>query len=152
MQLQVVDTPGSAESLDVAGTYAYVADATGGLRVIDVSDPANPQEVGNNNGFRNALRVGVSEGYAYVANSDDLRVVDVSDPTNPVEVGYAPGGAQGVSVHFNTNQLPCFSLWKNTADPADGCVTGLEPGSSTSVIEKQLRILPSTRGLRYFSF
>ncbi len=37
---------------------------------------------------------------------------------------------RGVSVHANTNQLPCFSLWKNTAAEQDGYVTGLEPGTN----------------------
>jgi galactose mutarotase-like enzyme len=36
----------------------------------------------------------------------------------------------GVSLHFNTKQLPCFSLWKNTAAHEDGYVTGIEPGTN----------------------
>jgi len=36
-------------------------------------------------------------------------------------------GNQGVSVKFNKNQLPCFTLWKNRQAAADGYVTGLEP-------------------------
>jgi hypothetical protein len=39
-------------------------------------------------------------------------------------------GTQGVSLYYNTKQLPCFSLWKNTTSAADGCVTGLEPGTN----------------------
>ena len=39
-------------------------------------------------------------------------------------------GTQGVSLVYNTQQLPCFSLWKNTTSEADGCVTGLEPGTN----------------------
>jgi galactose mutarotase-like enzyme len=35
---------------------------------------------------------------------------------------------QGVSLKFNRNQLPCFTLWKNRQAEADGYVTGLEPG------------------------
>ena len=27
-------------------------------------------------------------------------------------------------------ELPCFTLWKNTAAEADGYVTGLEPGTN----------------------
>ncbi len=34
---------------------------------------------------------------------------------------------RGVSLKFNRNQLPCFSLWKNRQAEADGYVTGLEP-------------------------
>lgn len=33
----------------------------------------------------------------------------------------------GVSLTFNKNQLPCFSLWKNSLSQVDGYVTGLEP-------------------------
>lgn len=39
-------------------------------------------------------------------------------------------GTLGTSIHFNTQQLPCFSLWKDTAAGADGYVTGLEPGTN----------------------
>ncbi|REJ70474.1 MAG: DUF4432 family protein [Planctomycetota bacterium] len=38
--------------------------------------------------------------------------------------------AIGASLHFNTRQLPCFSLWKNTQAVVDGYVTGLEPGTN----------------------
>lgn len=37
-------------------------------------------------------------------------------------------GNRGVSLKFNRNQLPCFTLWKNRQAAADGYVTGLEPG------------------------
>ena len=30
---------------------------------------------------------------------------------------------------FALEQLPCFTLWKNTGALADGYVTGLEPGT-----------------------
>lgn len=36
-------------------------------------------------------------------------------------------GDQGVSLKFNKNQLPYFTLWKNRQAAADGYVTGLEP-------------------------
>ncbi|RIK78239.1 MAG: DUF4432 domain-containing protein [Planctomycetota bacterium] len=39
-------------------------------------------------------------------------------------------GSLGASVHCNVQQLPCFSLWKNTAAADDGYVTGLEPGTN----------------------
>jgi hypothetical protein len=37
---------------------------------------------------------------------------------------------RGVSLAFNTQQLPWFTLWKNTTGSADGYVTGLEPGTN----------------------
>jgi hypothetical protein len=39
-----------------------------------------------------------------------------------------PDGRQGVSLQFNVHELPCFTLWKSQLAPADGYVTGLEPG------------------------
>ena len=36
-------------------------------------------------------------------------------------------GDQGVSLKFNREELPCFTLWKNRQAEADGYVTGLEP-------------------------
>lgn len=41
-----------------------------------------------------------------------------------------PQAAHGVSVHFNTQQLPCFTLWKNPTAEADGYATGLEPATN----------------------
>ncbi|MCI0358519.1 MAG: aldose 1-epimerase family protein [Planctomycetaceae bacterium] len=37
---------------------------------------------------------------------------------------------RGVSLMFNTKQLPCFTVWKNTTGEPDGYVTGLEPGTN----------------------
>ena len=37
---------------------------------------------------------------------------------------------RGVSLVFNKQQLPYFSLWKNTTGAPDGYVTGLEPGTN----------------------
>ncbi len=37
---------------------------------------------------------------------------------------------RGVSIRWNVEKLPCFTIWKNTAAEADGYVTGLEPGTS----------------------
>jgi len=33
-------------------------------------------------------------------------------------------------MRFDVGELPCFSLWKNTAGERDGYVTGLEPGTN----------------------
>jgi hypothetical protein len=39
-------------------------------------------------------------------------------------------GDRGVSLRFSTAELPCFTLWKDTRQLADGYVTGLEPGTN----------------------
>ncbi len=50
-------------------------------------------------------------------------------------------GSLGVSVGFNTGELPVFSLWKNTDTEQQGYVTGLEPGTSYSYNRRYQRAL-----------
>jgi hypothetical protein len=42
----------------------------------------------------------------------------------------SPDGELGASLVFDVTQLPCFTLWKNTAARTEGYVTGLEPGTN----------------------
>jgi hypothetical protein len=39
-------------------------------------------------------------------------------------------GNKGIVMRFRNDQLPAFTLWKNTAGLRDGYVTGLEPGTN----------------------
>ena len=39
-------------------------------------------------------------------------------------------GDKAVVLRFRKDQLPAFTLWKNTAGLRDGYVTGLEPGTN----------------------
>ena len=67
---------------------AYVADVNIGLRVMDVSKPARPVQVGAYATAGYPRGVAVAGGYAYVAAElGGLRVLDVSAPASPVEVG-----------------------------------------------------------------
>lgn len=52
-----------------------------------------------------------------------------SDGRVPVLLKNAHGTA-GVCLRYRRTELPCFTLWKNTAAEADGYVTGLEPGTN----------------------
>ncbi len=40
------------------------------------------------------------------------------------------GGDKGLVLRFHNDQLPAFTLWKNTGGLRDGYVTGLEPGTN----------------------
>jgi len=54
----------------VAGNYAYVADTLGGLRIIDVTDPAAPSQAGFYDTPGDAYSVAVAGNYAYVADDE----------------------------------------------------------------------------------
>jgi hypothetical protein len=41
-----------------------------------------------------------------------------------------PAGDRAVVLRFQKEQLPAFTLWKNTGGLRDGYVTGLEPGTN----------------------
>ncbi|MDP8238228.1 MAG: DUF1573 domain-containing protein [Candidatus Hatepunaea meridiana] len=95
------DTPGTAYAVFVVGDLAYVADHDAGLRVIDVSDPENPDEVGFYDTPGRATDVFVAGDLAYVADLwEGLRVIDVSDPENLNEVGFykTPDYSHGIFV------------------------------------------------------
>jgi hypothetical protein len=88
----------------VAGNLAYVTAGTDGLRVVEISDPANPLEIGFHDTLGQAEDTVISGNYAYVADlGSGLRVVDVSNPSSPVEVGAFSGwtNTYGVAVSGN---------------------------------------------------
>ena len=90
MEEEKVEVIASALGVAVAGSYAYVTTGGAGLRVVDISNPRTPKEVGvYETGHGWFSDVAVSDGYAYVAGGKNigLRVVDVSNPTDPKEVG-----------------------------------------------------------------
>jgi hypothetical protein len=72
----------------LTGDYALVVGYSGGLRVVDVSDRANPIELGAYDlpaGGENSS-VAVTGRHAYVTISGGLRVLDLANPAAPVEV------------------------------------------------------------------
>ena len=95
-----IETTGTANHVDVVGGLAYVTDgcssAVGGLRILDVSNPAAPVQLGSLD-TGDAQAVQVVGGLAYVAGvaracsastfPSGLRIIDVSDPAAPAELG-----------------------------------------------------------------
>lgn len=97
-------TPGTAQGVAAAGTYAYVADGTSGLRVINASDPYNPSESSFfTHAGLNATSVAVGGTVAYVTGgTNGLTAVSVGDPeTDTPRYLWShnpPNGALGVDV------------------------------------------------------
>jgi hypothetical protein len=114
----------------VSGNYAYVADYSSGLRVIDITDPANPSVVGtcDTPGFANGVYI--SGNYAYVADDHSgLQVIDISNPANPFVIGsYNPAGvAYGLYVSGNYAYVADYVAGLriiDITDPADPSFVG----------------------------
>ena len=80
----VVDTPGSALDVAISEHYAYVADKNGGLQIIDVSDPAQPQPVASVTTPGAANSVAVYGSYALVADGmAGVQIYNISNPLAP---------------------------------------------------------------------
>ncbi|NQU06425.1 MAG: choice-of-anchor D domain-containing protein, partial [Calditrichaeota bacterium] len=87
-QIGNVNTPGQAVNVEIVGNLAYVADMGSGLRVIDISNPEEPDEIGHYNTPGWVEHVYISGHYAYLADyTSGLRILDISDPENPESVG-----------------------------------------------------------------
>ena len=63
------DIFGYADSVTVAGQYAFITDEQG-LRVFDVIDPTQPEQVGSYDTPGDANEVIVSDGYIYLADGE----------------------------------------------------------------------------------
>ena len=81
----------------VVGDYAYIIQDLLGFKVLNVTDPAEPKEVGRwvptCGPFKN---VEVYEHYAYLcADTSGVRILDVTDLSTPKEIGVydSPGSA-----------------------------------------------------------
>lgn len=94
VELAQVPLPGRCENnclvmarLCVRDQYVYVADGDAGLRIVDVTDPADPREIGSFVTGAEAYDVALRGNYACVSGRGGIRVIDVSDPADPFEVG-----------------------------------------------------------------
>jgi choice-of-anchor B domain-containing protein len=92
--VEVGSVPGVADSKDVKtyGHYAYLVNEDAPVQIIDLSDPADPVQVGtldtggDDGGSHNVL---VEGDYLYVVggDADGLRIYDLTDPVAPDSVG-----------------------------------------------------------------
>jgi hypothetical protein len=87
--------PGVVRDIVVAGGVAYVAAGDAGLRTLDVSDPANPYEIGSVSTLADAQIVSMQDATAFVGESrceggdctGGLRAVDISVPADGETIG-----------------------------------------------------------------
>jgi hypothetical protein len=80
-------------SFSLSGEYIYVADLDGGLRVIDISDPRRPTEIGSNPLQISDVEVVGDQAYIFevgVGPNSDQWVLSISTPTtldDPTHLG-----------------------------------------------------------------
>lgn len=94
----------NVSSLAISEDYLYAAggDYPGGVHIYDVSDPANPTQVGQYSLPAGPQKVAVSGSSAFVADyNEGLYVLDIENPSQPTLAGFyhTPGTAYGVAGH-----------------------------------------------------
>ncbi|NQU05250.1 MAG: choice-of-anchor D domain-containing protein, partial [Calditrichaeota bacterium] len=98
------DTHGNAYDVAVSRDYAYVTDGSnGGLQIINVSDPENPDRTGSYNTGQAKDIVVIGE-LVYLADYNrGFRIIDVSDRENPEQVGFTNEIRYAYGVHVVGN-------------------------------------------------
>ncbi|TWI69732.1 hypothetical protein IP91_00805 [Pseudoduganella lurida] len=84
--LASLDLNASANDITLAGNLAYLA-TTGGLKVVDITDPAAPRLLGTFAAVGNAMGVKVRGTTAYVAANGGLTIVSVANPGAMIGAG-----------------------------------------------------------------
>jgi hypothetical protein len=129
----------AAYAVAVAGNDAYLAHRAR-LKVVDVSNPASPTELGACDVPGVIWDVGVTKEHAYVADGHDgLRVIDVSDPAHPTEVSscHTPGSAQDVAVTERYAYIAAAGaglIVIDISNPAHPTVTGVDDTHSLGAV------------------
>jgi len=85
---------GNVQDIAVSGNHAYVAAVQAGLRIVDISTPSEPVDVGRIGNSANGVEV--ADEIAYVVSHDGLSVIDVGSPSEPARVGGLPISGPGV--------------------------------------------------------
>ena len=75
----------STNDVFVSGRYAYMADQSAGLKIVDISQPASPSLKGTL-ATTNAVSIYVAGRYAYLGDGSTVgfKIVDISNPSSPV--------------------------------------------------------------------
>lgn len=87
--------------VEVRGDLAYLADSDAGLRIVNVSNPAEPRELAHLEMYGSANELELNGNYCYLADDwSGLRIIDISDPNSPILTSTfkTEGSAQNVSI------------------------------------------------------
>ncbi len=95
------DIPDSAQGIFIADNRAYLAAGSGGIHIVDISDPENPKIISSLITPGSASDIFVADTKIYLAaEAGGLQIIDIQDISNPKIIGSVttPGWAFDVFV------------------------------------------------------
>jgi len=120
--------PGGGWGIAVSGSYAYAADATNGLRIVNISNPSSPTEVGFYETPGLAKQVAVSGKYVYVANDADGLIILRHLPLSSITGRVLDGGGDPIE----GVQIAAGAEYSSTTDVSGQyTITDVLPGDYT---------------------
>jgi len=151
------DTVGSGRDISLSGNYAFVADYTNGLVVLDIQDPNHPLEVAHIDPPGTAVGLAVAGNTVYLANGTaGLAIIDVSDPLVPVLLSTlgTSGFVADVIVANDRVYLASNTIGVDIVDISDkstpvllGSYTGISSASSLVLAGYRLYVADFNTGL-----
>lgn len=133
-----------------AGGYLYMAVAGVGLKVFDISDPANPALVATETcpDYQHAFSITIEGSHAFIGGQGELSVFDISDPLHPHFLGSYPAGEDdmgdrtfdittsgqyiyavprksGLLIYGPVSGLPVFPIWSDDLGPGQSDIISL---------------------------
>jgi heat shock protein HslJ len=93
-EVAVADGPSADGSTRSQGVYAYLLAGPNGLRILDVSNPSQPVEIGayiHSDAGLPAHKITIIGNYAYLYDhysGAEVWVIDISNPTAPTQAGF----------------------------------------------------------------
>jgi hypothetical protein len=109
---------GNAQGVTVSGDYAYVADRSAGMQIVDITDPAALNVTGaclhddvcmdSVGGLRYTYSIYVDGNTAYIADYEGgIYIINITDPALPSQIGKCPQSTC-LTESFNTRAVDLF--------------------------------------------
>ena len=123
---------GSGAAITVAGQYAYVADYTEGLTVVDISDPVHPAIAGSYSDLNLRSAIGVAPIRNAIVVANGLRGLWLLDASNLQAISFVDTFETPYSAHFLRRLNDTLLL------QSDGCRVTIWSVSGTGVGERDV--------------
>jgi len=135
-----ISNRGSVEDFVIDGGYMYVAAKAGGVRILDISNQANPVEISSCCIGGDVRDLTYYNGYVYASDFySGIQVIDVNDPENPEVINlielssYTNCVTSAEGFIFTSDGLDVKSY--NLANPDDPEFTGVISAGVTGVYD-----------------